>query len=238
MASVLITGASSGIGREMAKQLIASGNKVWGVARSTDKLMELAGQLKTPNFFFSKCDVGVKDDWKKLKLETEQKGFKPGILILNAGTDKGDAEEIMQTNYNGVVWGCEVFLPELRDTGGIVIVSGSLFVLLNPPYSIEYTKAKQKALQHLQQRAADKLNEGVKFQYFVLGAVAKATDGSIPFWKKVFIPSPTKTAAHIIQKLGKGGLIHIFPISSNLLLWANKILPPTVMNKLLNLLKR
>jgi len=43
---VLITGVSSGIGRELTKQLVVEGDSVWGVARRKELLINLKKELK------------------------------------------------------------------------------------------------------------------------------------------------------------------------------------------------
>ena len=82
---ILLTGASSGIGREMAKQLVLRyGASVIGIGRNEEKLQALQAELGE-RFSYCAMDVSVKENWISLaqKLKTEGAGI--DLLINNAG---------------------------------------------------------------------------------------------------------------------------------------------------------
>ena len=239
MASILITGASSGIGKALASQLIKEGHEVWGIARNSNLLSQLSAELKSAKFKFSICDVAKPEEWKRVKEEMVLKGFLPEILILNAGIMSIEPQTNYDVNVGGVENAWNAFAAELKKSGGTVAVSGSLFSFVQAPFNLSYSESKLKAYQFLQHLDSDATNSKVRFKYFVLGPVNTSKENlSIPFWKSLFIPSAQKTAAHMINNLCIAGLINIFPFSSKMLMLLNKALPKTLMNVLVTTLKR
>ena len=79
---VLVTGASNGIGREMAIYLSELGYDLVVVARSGDKLRELKDNLKTEIMIYE-CDLSVLDNCYKLYDDLKDKNI--DIVINNAG---------------------------------------------------------------------------------------------------------------------------------------------------------
>ena len=102
--TILITGATSGIGRFLAEKLALEGNKVLGVGRKID------GE---ENFDVTICDISDYDQILKLDKELEKKAFKPEVLINCAGiaslnlflmTPKEKIEKIYQTNVFSTIY--------------------------------------------------------------------------------------------------------------------------------------
>ena len=70
--TILLTGASSGIGKELAKTLIERHNcKIIGVGRSEEKMLKFIEDLgdNKINFSYKLFDVGIEDNWKELASE-------------------------------------------------------------------------------------------------------------------------------------------------------------------------
>lgn len=106
----LITGASSGIGEVMARQLVQGGWRVVGVARSDKKLQGLEAELGK-DFTPMVCDVSNGSDVKNTSDKLKEKDIIPTYFFLNAGygENEGDGlsanvhEKVMKTNYLGVM---------------------------------------------------------------------------------------------------------------------------------------
>ncbi|MGL4306166.1 MAG: SDR family NAD(P)-dependent oxidoreductase [Mycobacteriaceae bacterium] len=131
---ILVTGASSGIGREVSMRLIDSGAKVLAVARRADKLEELVqyAQNSPGSVHIYPCDLSDKNQISQLtkKILSEHAGT--DILINNAGksirrtlTETADRlhdyERVMQINFFGAVWLTVPIVEQMRGGGGHII---------------------------------------------------------------------------------------------------------------------
>jgi short-subunit dehydrogenase len=130
--TVVITGASSGIGRAAALELARRGADVVLAARRLDKLEEVATACRTLGVKATAIvtDVSVREDCERLIAAVPR----VDILISNAGfgiydpietAAASDLESMMQTNYFGAVYCTKAVLPQMleRREGAIVIVS-------------------------------------------------------------------------------------------------------------------
>lgn len=133
---VVITGASSGIGKAAAIEFAKKGAKLAIVARRKEKLEDLQKSLAQFNteVLVCPCDVSDKESVKKMSDEVLEKFGKIDILVNNAGfaiygtVTNLTIEEIesqMQTNYFGMVYCTKNFLPVLQkqNSGHIVNVA-------------------------------------------------------------------------------------------------------------------
>jgi len=84
---ILITGASSGIGKETAIKFAKLGANIILVARRKDKLEQVANELKEFNVLtlVCQCDVSKKDQVKEMSKTVLEKFESVDILINNAG---------------------------------------------------------------------------------------------------------------------------------------------------------
>jgi 3-oxoacyl-[acyl-carrier protein] reductase len=131
---VAITGATAGIGRAAARQLVAKGAKVALGGRRAERLDELVAELGADNAVGVVMDVRVPADNARLVDAAVQKWGRLDSVVPNAGIgsyggilDMSDAElaEMMDTNYAGTVWTVRAAVPAMLEAGGgdIVIVS-------------------------------------------------------------------------------------------------------------------
>ena len=133
---VVITGASSGIGREAAHEFAKRGAKLVLISRRREKLEELQKAMAKFNteILIIPCDVSNKDEVKKMADQALEKFGKIDILVNNAGfaiygmVSNLTIEEIeaqMATNYFGMIYCTKNFLPTLQkqNSGHIVNVA-------------------------------------------------------------------------------------------------------------------
>ena len=87
--TVVVSGASSGIGKGIVKRLINDHCcTVIGIARNEKKMLQLVeelGDMGERFFSYSLFDVSVEENWKKFAEELGEKGIIPDIIINNAG---------------------------------------------------------------------------------------------------------------------------------------------------------
>ena len=162
---ILITGASSGIGAELARQYVNSENELVLLARREQKLQILHDDLK------DKCkniEIIVADvtDFKVLQEKIEAMGI-VDMVILNAGvslghnSDKIPTIDEFQNLYDVNVLSnhaiLEVLLPKfkVKKSGKIVFIS-SLASLFSMPSAKVYSSSK---------RALNAYAEGVRYKY-------------------------------------------------------------------------
>ncbi|MGI0101717.1 MAG: SDR family oxidoreductase [Nitrosotalea sp.] len=133
---VVITGASSGIGKEAALEFAKLHASVVLVSRDKDKLEQVAKELSKYQIevLVCVCDVSQKDQVNQMSEQVLEKFGTIDILVNNAGFgiygmfDDLKAEEIesqMGTNYLGMVYCTKTFLPKMLDqkSGHIVNVA-------------------------------------------------------------------------------------------------------------------
>lgn len=153
---VLITGASSGLGYEMAKVFAKNSHSLVLVARREDRLRELAAQLKR-NFnvevYVIAKDLSQKNAALEIYEELRVAGIGVKMLVNNAGFgDHGDfstsnlvvQDHMIQVNVNALVALTRLFLPEMieHQYGGILNVASIAGFQPGPYMSVYYaTKA-------------------------------------------------------------------------------------------------
>lgn len=163
MPTTLITGASSGLGAEMARQLAARGHDLALCARRTDRLAELATEITTarPGRRVVVKALDVTDHDAVFRVFDEFADELGGIdrVIVNAGLGKGqplgtgrfDANrETAETNVIGALAQTEAAAAIFRaqDAGHLVMVS-SFSALRGMPKNITTYAATKAAVAHL-----------------------------------------------------------------------------------------
>lgn len=127
---VVLSGASSGIGRELCKILIERfGAKVLGIGRNEEKMLSLKTELgeKAEHFDYALFDVSKREGWESFKTRLTNQNVSPLLLINNAGafpsfktalnTSPETFEHIMQTNYFSIVYAVDTLSPLLASNG-------------------------------------------------------------------------------------------------------------------------
>lgn len=151
---IAITGASEGIGAELARQF--SGKAVWLAlaARNMEKLEKVADECRAlgAEAIAIRCDVGVEADCRDFIEETARKYSSLNILVNNAGVS-GHArleevsdftwyEEMMRVNYMGSLYCTRHALPHLRKSRGQIVAISSLAGKVGVPGRTAYSPTK------------------------------------------------------------------------------------------------
>ncbi len=140
-AKAVVTGAGSGIGRSFALELARRGGEIICADISIERANEtvaLIEQLPTGKGHAVQCDVADRTAIELLAKQAQEIfGGAPTLVINNAGVGIGgkpvgdigfeDWDWAIGINLWGVVYGCEVFTPLLRETGkgGIINVASA-----------------------------------------------------------------------------------------------------------------
>jgi short-subunit dehydrogenase len=151
----LVTGASAGIGLELASQLAASGANLVLTARRTERLSQLAAELRER--YSIQTEVFPADLTKPLAPDelfrfTEQKRLPIEVLINNAGfgaygyfhkTDRQRLLDMVQVNVTAVVNLTRLFLPAMIERrSGYVMIVASTAAFQPVPYISTYAATK------------------------------------------------------------------------------------------------
>ena len=132
MPTVLITGASRGIGRATAKAFANSGWDLLLISRSGDDLENLIKEIdnKKIKVFYQSLDLSNPKDISKGIVALMTNGLVPSVLINNAGVAwTGDLlsmplakwEWVLQMNLTSIFQVCSAVVPFMREKGGLVI---------------------------------------------------------------------------------------------------------------------
>lgn len=156
--SVLITGASGGIGEEFARQLVFQCNQMILVARRKNRLSDLAEELKEINpdldVIYSVVDLTSAEDRHKFMTMLLECGARPDLLINNAGlgdyqkfaeADWEKIDSMLQVNMTALTHLTHGLLPQMRERGhggGAIINVSSLASLLPMPEFAVYAATK------------------------------------------------------------------------------------------------
>lgn len=150
---IIITGASSGIGKATALFFARKQAKIVLAARSQDKLSAVEKEIKAfnANVINVQADVSKEADCKRL-IDTALSAFQTiDVLINNAGismralfndTDLSVIENIMKVNFWGAVYCTKYALPHLLKSKGSVIGVSSIAGYVGLPARTGYSASK------------------------------------------------------------------------------------------------
>ena len=161
---ILITGASSGIGAELARQYATKDNELILLARREEKLQELKSELKN---LTKSTTIIVADVTKFEELQERVKTVgSVDMVILNAGISIGHSLDITPFSEFKKLYDVnilsnhailEVLLPHfLAQKSGKIVFISSLASLISMPSSMVYSSSK---------RAVNAYAEGIRYKY-------------------------------------------------------------------------
>jgi len=159
MKIIVITGASDGIGAEMARQLAAAHRGEVGLvlaARSQSKLDAVASECEElgAQTMVVSLDVGMEDQCRDLIARTLERFGRLDALVNNAGVsaqalfsevkaeDLHWYEQLMKVNFWGALWCTHAALPHLVAARGKLVAVSSLAGLVGVPGRTAYSATK------------------------------------------------------------------------------------------------
>ena len=139
----IVTGGSSGIGRETAKALLSAGCTVYEFSRH---------DAATPGVRHVQCDVSDEQQFRSAVQQVCDAEGRIDILVNNAGfgisgaaefTENDQAKKLLDVNVFGMVNGCRAVLPVMRAQGGGRIVNlSSVAAPCAIPFQVWYSVSK------------------------------------------------------------------------------------------------
>jgi len=147
----VITGASRGIGREVARAAAGRGAQVGLISRSQDELDAVLKEVGGRGAV-SIADVGRRDDIERALRELESALGPIDILVNNAGVgaysafvdeDVDTFERLMRINYLGTIYAMKAVLPGMLARGrGHIVNVASIAGRLGAPFEAAYSASK------------------------------------------------------------------------------------------------
>ena len=222
----LITGASTGIGAEFARQFAARGHDLVVVARSADRLEQLAAQLRQAHgvqVTVITMDLSVPTAARDLWQRTTELGLEVDVLVNNAGfgthsdvaeADPDRLEEAVELNCRTLVGTTARYLPAMRAKGSGTIVNIASTAAFQPlPQMAVYGASKAFVLSFTEALWAEERKHGIRVlavcpgltdtPFFELAgeAAASAASGSAA---QAFTRTPQQVVEHTLRALSGG----------------------------------
>ena len=238
---VLITGASSGIGKQTAIEFAKLGSNIILVARRKNKLEQVENELKqfNVNTLVCACDVSKKDQVEKMSKIVLEKFNSIDILVNNAGfaiygsvydLSINDIESQMETNYFGMIYCTKNFLPlMLEKKSGHIVNVASVAASFGLPGIASYCASKFAMLGFSEGLKHELSGTGVGIT--VVSPIMVKTDFfDHPSFEKMPKYSPTslnsKTVAKAIVKASNSSRLEIItPSIVRIAVWLKHTFP-------------
>lgn len=208
--AAIVTGGSRGIGRAIAKALVAAGANVAITARIELDIENAISELNTigPGTISGyACDVRNYDQVKSLFAAFGG----VDILINNAGIgifssvesmSPEDFRAVLETNVFGVFYCCHEAIPRMRQRGGGYIINISSLAGANPHAEMAAYNASKFGLNGFSEALMQEVrHDGIKVSYIMPGSVNTEFGGDEPSEQKSWQLQPTDIAQVVMDLL-------------------------------------
>jgi short-subunit dehydrogenase len=217
---VILTGASSGIGYELAKRLAKENAKLVIAARRDDILRDLSEEISTPDneIIIRKTDVSHRSEITSLVRTTIDTFGRIDAAILNSGTSYrmrieedtlSRSEEVMKVNALSFLYFFDELIPVMKSKGGIIAGVSSLADARGFPYSGVYSASKAAATRLLESYRVELKKYNIKVITVKPGFVRTPMTDKNKFHMP-FLMEPGKAADIILKGLKKEKKLYNF----------------------------
>ena len=217
----VITGASSGIGRALAKELARQGAKVGVVARRRERLEELCEEIRREGGTaeFAEADVTDRQATVAAIHSLADRLGPVDLLVANAGVSSSNtpedlnvtgAEKVIRVNLLGVMYAIEAVLPEMvrRGSGHIAGIS-SLAAYKGLPGSAAYCASKAALNAYLESLRIQLRKNGIAVTTICPGFIKTAMTAKLP--RAPFMVEADAAARRIVRALRRKAKVYNFP---------------------------
>jgi short-subunit dehydrogenase len=239
---IVITGASSGIGKALADAALRQNAMVAVCARNIEKLQQIFA--REDHIFCFKADVSREEDCKKFIYAVLEKWGRVDVLINNAGismralfedADLSVIRELMDINFWGTVYCTKYALPSIRKNKGEIIGVSSIAGYRGLPGRTGYSSSKFAMQGFLEALRTELLHTGVHVMWVSPGFtssnirnVARSADGTTqketPLAEDKLM-SAEACAKIILDAAAKRKRTVIMTGQGKLTVWLNKLFP-------------
>ena len=238
--TVLISGASSGLGRSLALQYAKQGATLGLIARRRELLKDLSQEI--PNAAIYVADVRDSDAMQAVAHDFVLHHGQPDIVIANAGISRGvlteyaeDGEvfaDILATNVNGMLHIFQPFISHMRAVGnGRLVGIASVAGYRGLPGGGAYSASKAAAIAYLESLRVEMHGSGVSVITVCPGYVITPMTASNPFYMP-FLMSAEDMADKIIRVIDRRKLYAVIPWQMAIVARALRLLPNFLYDRL------
>jgi short-subunit dehydrogenase len=245
----LITGASMGIGAELAKLFAADGHDVVLVARTEDKLRSLAEELETAHGITAHVvpsDLSNPSAPTELFEELERRGLQIDYLVNNAGFGATGAfaqlplqlqMDMLQVNIDALVALTHLALQGMlaRGKGRILNIASTAGFQPGPNMAVYYA-TKSFVIMFSEGVAEEVESQGVTVTAHCPGATAtnfaQTAGNAQSFLFKLGAASPEKVARHAYRSMMKGRAVAIEGLMNRLAAFSIRFSPRSLIRKI------
>lgn len=254
---VIITGASSGIGKACAENFAAQGAHLVLAARGYDALAELSDHLKEKysiDVLAVGCDVSKEEDCKNLIEQTLVRFSKIDVLVNNAGIsmralfkdlDLSVLKTLMDINFWGTVYCCKYAMPALLVSKGTIVGVSSIAGYRGLPGRTGYSASKFAMNGFLESLRVENLKTGVHVMVACPGFTASnIRNTALDVEGKQFgetsmdeekMMSAEEVGARIVEGVFKKKRTLIMTRQGKMAVWMNKFFPSWLDHQVYNL---
>lgn len=232
----VVTGASSGIGWEMAKQLARLGCHVGLVARRRERLEALAAECQAFGVRAAVAPADVSDRSQTLAaFKSIRETLGPvDLLIANSGIgrstplepmDGPSVDNMIRVNYLGVVYSIEAVLPEmLRRRKGRLAAVSSLAAYKGIPGESGYCSSKTAVNVYMEGLRIQLRGRGVAVTTVCPGFI-KTPMTEVNEFPMPFVLTAEAAAGKILRAIDRGKKVYDFPWTTNLMMRSLRWMP-------------
>lgn len=240
---VVITGASSGIGKALGLQALSQGARVAVCARNKQKLVEQFG-ADNDNLLCYAADVSIEAQCENFVEAVLKKWGAIDVLINNAGismralfedADVKVIKDVMDINFWGMVYTTKYALPAIRKQKGVIAGISSIAGYRGLPCRTGYAASKFAMQGFLESLRTELLHTGVHVMWVCPGFIASnirnvalgatgAAQGETPLDESKLM-SAEECALRICTGIQQRRRTIIMTAQGKLTVWLNKLFP-------------
>lgn len=237
----IVTGASSGIGKEFVLQIAQKYQKldeIWVIARNREKLQELKSQV-TEKLRILDMDLCTEEAYQMLQNTLEEAKPNVRILVNSAGvgflSDFTEAsslkwDSMITLNCRALTHVTHMVLPYMKQGSRILNMASSAGFVPQPGFNV-YAASKSYVLSFSRALHAELKSRKITVTAVCPGPVNtdffKVADpqGSTPFFKKVVMAKADAVVTKALWDAKNGKELSVYGIFMNLFMLLTKILP-------------
>ncbi len=245
----IVTGASSGMGREAAFQIsgrYAGLDEIWLAARREDRLREVQNALPVPSQILA---LDLSDPGSTAQLEERLAAEQPNVKILVNAAGFGklgdfsrirlrDETDMIRVNCEALTAVTGAVLPYMSDKSRIIMFSSAAAFLPQPGFAV-YAATKSYVLSFSRALNAELSKRDIIVTAVCPGPVkteffdVAEEDAKTPPFKRLFMAKPSKVVKKALRDSSMGKAVSVYGLSMKLAAICCRLLPQGALIKLM-----